>query len=68
MSKLTLHTGLMGEQDTINISWFDENNVPKANKLDIIVLNRDKPRTLVIAVDGVIVWRSDSQRLAASIK
>ncbi len=48
MTEITLHTGEMGACFTINIDFHDHNNVKHAHKLDIKVLNKDKPRTLCI--------------------
>jgi hypothetical protein len=55
MSELTLHTGCQGDWDTINIDWFNENGVLKHTKLDIIIQEQDRPRTLEIRVNGVTV-------------
>lgn len=55
MTELTLHTGSMGDWNTINIDWFNENNVLKQTRLDIIIQEQDKPRTLEIRVNSVTV-------------
>jgi len=55
MSELTLHTGGQGDWDTIHITWFDENNVSQKTRLDIRILNHDKPRTLELRLNEVVV-------------
>lgn len=55
MSEWTLHTGFMGSKDTINIDWYNENNVRQAARLDIVIQEQDKPRTLEIRLNDVIV-------------
>lgn len=52
MSELTWHTGTSGSRLTINVDWFDHNNVPQRSKVVIDVLPQDKPRTLAVAVNG----------------
>jgi hypothetical protein len=52
---MTIHTGCAGDRDTINVDWFDHDNVKHAAKVELVMLERDKPRTLQIRVDGVIV-------------
>lgn len=51
MTELTLHTGCQGDWDTIHVSWHDEDNVRQLTKLDIIIQEQDKPRTLEIRID-----------------
>ncbi len=51
--EITIHTGCAGDKNTINIAWFDENNVRHATKIEANVLPLDKPRTLEIIVNGV---------------
>ena len=53
--EITIHTGLAGDYNTINIDWFDENNVEQKSILEINVLPHDEPRTLVVIVNGVIL-------------
>jgi hypothetical protein len=55
MSELTLHTGLQGEETVINLAWFDENGCPQKTTLEIHVLEQDKPRTLRMLLNGVVV-------------
>ena len=52
MSDITLHTGSMGDWNTIKIDWFDENNVRQTDQIDVIIEMRDKPRVLSIRVNG----------------
>jgi hypothetical protein len=58
----TLHTGCMGDRTDITVDWFDENMVGKRNDVCVRILNQDKPRVLVIEVDGHIVWQSPTRR------
>lgn len=55
MCELTIHTGIQGDWNTINIDWSDENNVTQKTKIDIIVKDQDKPRTLEIRLNGVTI-------------
>ena len=55
MSEITIHTGDMGDQNIIHISWFDEDNRPQSTELRVIIQNNDKPRTLEVRVNGVRV-------------
>lgn len=52
MSHWTLHTGAQYDEHTITISWFDHNNVGHEAVLTIAIAPQDKPRTLIISVDG----------------
>jgi hypothetical protein len=52
-TELTIHTGFAGSETTIHVDWFDENNVKIHNTIDLVVLDQDKPRTIVILLDGV---------------
>ncbi len=53
--EITIHTGLAGDYNTINIDWFDENSVKQKAVLEVNVLPHDKPRTLVVIINGVIL-------------
>lgn len=55
MCELTLHTGIMGENTTIHIDWFDHNNIRQATKLDIRMQPQDKPRTLALRLNGIVL-------------
>lgn len=55
MSELTIHTGSTGDYHHLHIDWFDENNVRQDTELELHILTQDKPRTLQIRVNGVIV-------------
>lgn len=55
MSDLTVHTGLQGDDLALHVEWFDENNVHQCTTIKISVLMRDKPRTLAISVNGVLL-------------
>ena len=55
MCELTIHTGTQGDYNKINIDWFNENNVRQKLELEIIVQNQDKPRTLEIRVNGIVL-------------
>lgn len=57
MSELTIHTGAQGAHTGINIDWFDENNVRHTERIAIMIEEHDKPRTLVIGVNGDVVLR-----------
>lgn len=55
MSELTIHTGSAGSLTIFHIAWFDENGVRQSTELEVIIQDRDKPRTLEIRVNGVRV-------------
>ena len=57
MSEITIHTGVQGDHIGINIDWFDENNVRQEERLAIMIKEQDKPRTLEITINGVLVYR-----------
>lgn len=61
--EITIHTGSMGACNKINVDWFDENGVRKANIIEINVCNMDKPRTLCIKLDGELVAVIPRQKL-----
>lgn len=60
MSELTIHTGPQGDWNTINVDWFDANNIKQKDRIDLVVLERDKPRTLSIRVNGVEVAKIEA--------
>lgn len=71
MSEITLHTGCAGDHTVIKIQWYDEDNVQQRTLVEISVKDQDKPRTLLVAVDGKTVAeivreknRSPVQKLA----
>lgn len=53
--EITIHTGFMGDSNTINIDWYNENNVKQKSVIEINVKNQDKPRTLEILINGAKV-------------
>ncbi len=59
---MTLYTGDMGDSQRINVVWSDENNVHRTTIIDIEIRNQDKPRTLDIIVNGVVVATTNSRR------
>ena len=52
MSTITLHTGCAGDTTTLNVEWYDHNNVRHRTEIAIAILAQDKPRTLVVTVNG----------------
>jgi len=55
MSEITVHTGPQCDSTVIHVDWFDENNIRQATEVEIVTLERDKPRTLALRVNGVEV-------------
>ena len=53
--EITLNTGCAGDSHKCNIDWFDENNVRRKTIVEVNIQPQDKPRTLEIIVNGVIV-------------
>jgi hypothetical protein len=53
--EITVHTGTQGDRSIIHVDWFDHNNVRQNTDVELIMLLRDKPRTLAVEVNGVIV-------------
>jgi len=51
--EITIHTGFMGSQTLIHIDWFDHNNVKRDDKLELKIMDKDKPRTLEIILNDV---------------
>ena len=57
MAELTWHTGCSGDELTIHVSWFDENNVRQTDVVALQIENQDKPRTLAVSVNGAEMAR-----------
>ena len=55
-SEWTLHTGGQGEEHSILIRWFNENNVQQFTKLVIAIDLQDKPRLLHIRIDDALTY------------
>ncbi|HSH43090.1 MAG TPA: hypothetical protein VK973_13270 [Arenicellales bacterium] len=55
MTDITIHTGCAGDQNTICVDWFDHNNVRQQTVIQANIQEWDKPRTLNIAINGVVV-------------
>lgn len=55
MMELTIHTGLMGDCNTINIDWLDERGIHNLTRIEVNVLNQDRPRTLILKLNGAII-------------
>lgn len=53
--EITLNTGCAGEVYRCNVEWFDENNVRRKTIVEVNIQPQDKPRTLEVVVNGVIV-------------
>jgi hypothetical protein len=53
--EITLHTGLQSDRNTVHIDWHDHNNVKHLDKLEINVLSMDKPRTIEIKLNRVVI-------------
>lgn len=62
---IKISTGPQGEEDTIEVDWFDHNNIRHKTEVGIRILNQDKPRTLAITVNGVTVATLDSDKQEA---
>lgn len=52
MNEFTVHTGGMGSFMRLWLDWHDHNNVKRTDRLEIKILNQDKPRTLRITLNG----------------
>lgn len=63
MNELTVHAGLAGERLTLHVDWFDHNNIRMKTDVVIRMLDRDKPRTLTVEVNGVRVATIASEGL-----
>jgi uncharacterized protein YifN (PemK superfamily) len=61
MSEITIHTGFMGDQNRINIVWYDHNNVQHTTHIQADIQPEDKPRTLVISIDGKVVYQQNNR-------
>jgi len=51
-AELTWHTGAPGDEMTIHVDWFDENNVHQHTDVVMQILPSDKPRQLRIWING----------------
>ncbi len=60
MSEITIHTGCAGDKNTIRIEWFDHNNVSHITTIQADIDVQDKPRTLLLSVNGVMVGKVPS--------
>lgn len=54
-SELSWHTGFPGELILLHVEWFDENGVDHRTDVEVGILERDKPRTLEVKINGVSV-------------
>lgn len=64
MDSIQLNLGTIGDQVEIDITWLDDNCVPRKETLQIKILDRDKPRILRVArIDksGVYTGLFDSE-------
>ncbi len=52
---ISLHTGPMGDTQGLTVYWFDQNGVEQKTRIDVAILNCDKPRVLSVSIDGEIV-------------
>lgn len=50
--RLVMHAGIMGDTENVDVYWFDHNSVNYHIHVTIRILDCDKPRTLVVEVDG----------------
>jgi hypothetical protein len=55
MSELTIHTGGVDSLTTIHVAWFNHNNVRQMTDVEIRIQPQDKPRTLEVRVNGVVL-------------
>ncbi len=53
--EITIHTGCQGDYNKINVAWSDHNNVPQRTTVEVNVQQQDKPRTLEIQINGLII-------------
>jgi hypothetical protein len=53
--EITLHTGCAGESHKCNVDWFDESSRPQKTVVEVNIQKQDKPRTLEVVVNGVVV-------------
>ena len=60
MSEITIHTGIIDSHVGINVDWFDENNIRYKERIAVIIEKQDKPRTLLITINGNVVYRINS--------
>lgn len=62
-----LGTGPKGERNQILVYWYDENGYAIETRLDVNVENQDKPRVLVIEVDGMEIARLEGVKHKAKL-
>jgi len=53
--EITIHTGFMGDINIIHVSWYNENGVRQATDIELNIQPQDKPRTLELKINGVII-------------
>jgi hypothetical protein len=58
-TQLTVHTGFIGDFTQIDVDWYDHDNVRMKDRVDILVEETDKPRTLNILINGNTVFRRE---------
>jgi hypothetical protein len=51
--EITIHTGFIGEQNTIHVAWYDENGVDQKTDIELNVKDQDKPRELELIINGL---------------
>lgn len=56
MSHISIHTGFAGDQTTIDIEWYDHDNVRHTTQIMVNIQAQDKPRTLEIEIEGKRVY------------
>lgn len=60
MTHLKIYTGLQGEENLIEIDWFDHNGEHHTTTIQVNVLPQDKPRVLDILINGRLIRRYGS--------
>jgi len=70
VSEITIRAGGQYDETQINVDWNDHNNVSRRTTVLVSVLGQDKPRTLQITVNGVVVATipADHEREAQSAR
>lgn len=53
--ELTIHTGFAGDETVVHVDWYDHDNVPLKDTIVIAVRPNDKPRTIDVLVNDVVV-------------
>lgn len=59
---LTLRTGIAGDVDTVLVDWIDETGDHRTILLEIVMLERDRPRTIEIRIESVTIYRNEAGR------